>query len=573
MRLAIYVAFLSSIGTQSAFLSSLLMSLGKELHYKTILLVGGSSTCWSLEPFETGVPIINLRGEKNAYLQDTFNSQILALACLQNQSEYAVKSLYRSLEDMRDTPTLLFASSDEQIRNLFLECFRESMLNVLAVKGSSTEYIYSYQAFPTFRVIKRKLVEIHRYFAPQLKDLGGHIVTALPGNIMPRTMCYRNAGGERQLAGYLHTFIRNYVESINGTLRISWDLVPEDGMRHLTISRLSKIQHVDFPLGIIALYNKTGKQHVPMEISSWFLMLPMEPPVPRAHLFVKLGLERLLAVIVVVGAVLGNAHRMEVGLGPSWRCYYLADRVLRGALAQPIVLPRRLSPKLMLIYWLLLLSGFFLSNYYMASLTTWLVHPPANDPILEWDQLRCLELKILTIPEEFNYMSLILGTDFMKAYGNVFLLTNSTDFQRRRISMDPSYAYPVTTSLWPFLELSQVRLRRPLFRRSYDMVFQPFQVMTLPLPRNSIFHKSLLRYAALTREAGLYYFWFRRSYYELVALGKISYKEEEGDLYCDLKWNDYRIVWLGFLGGTIVSFLALLLELAHYRWHLGNSSL
>jgi len=109
------------------------MSLGKELHYKTILLVGGSSTCWSLEPFETGVPILNLRGENNAYPQDTFNSQMLALACLQTESEDAVKLLYRSLEDMRDTPTLLFASSDEHIYDLFLGCFRENMLNVLAV--------------------------------------------------------------------------------------------------------------------------------------------------------------------------------------------------------------------------------------------------------------------------------------------------------------------------------------------------------------------------------------------------------------------------------------------------------
>ncbi|XP_043642415.1 uncharacterized protein LOC122612700 [Drosophila teissieri] len=573
MRLAMYLVLLSSIGTRSAFLSDILVALRKELHFTTMLIVGDSTSCWNLEPYENDVPIISWRGMRNAYLKDTFNSEMLALACLQNNSEDAVKSLYSSLEGIRDTPTVLLSSSEEQIHDLFLGCLWENMLNVLALVGSNTEFIYSYQAFPAIRVVKRKVEEVHRYFVPQLEDLGGHTVTAMPGNVIPRTMCYRNAEGERQLAGYLHTFIRNYVDTINATLKISWDLVPEHGMRHFTVSRLSKIHHVDFPLGIMSLYNRTDSQEVPMEISSWFLMLPMESPVPRAQLFVKLGLERLLAIMIVVGVVLGNAHRIEAGLRPTWRCYFLADKMLRGALAQPIVLPRSLSPKLMFIYSLLLLSGFFLSNYYMANLTMGLVHPPAIDRILDWDQFRFLQLKVLVIRDEFRYMSLLLGADFMKAYGDIFQLSNSTDFQRRRISLDPSYAYPVSNTLWPFLELSQVRLWRPLFRRSYDMVFQPLQIMTMPLPRNSIFRKSLVRYAALTRETGLYPFWFRRSFDDLVALRKISYKEDAGNPYCDLKWTDFQLVWLGFLGGSGFSTLVLLLEVAHHKWHSRNVAL
>ncbi|KQS63125.1 uncharacterized protein LOC6548074 [Drosophila erecta] len=572
MRLAIILVFLSPIGTQSASLSGILVALRKELRYTTILVVGGSPSCWGLEPFRSDVPIINMRGMSNAHPKGIFNTRMLALACLQNQSGDAVKSLYGNLDGMRDTPTLLVASSDEEMRDLFLGCFSEHMLNVLALAGSDTEFIYSYQAFPALRVIRRKVAEVQRYFAPQLKDLGGHTVTALPSNIMPCTIWYRDAEGKCKLSGYLHTFLWNYVDNINATLKI-WDVVPEEGKLHFTVSRLSKVQHVDFPLEIVSLYNKSGSQQVPMEISSWFLMLPMEDPVPRAHLFVKLGLERLLAIIIVVGVVLGNAHRLEMGLSPSWRCYYVADRVLRGALAQTIILPRRLSPKLMFIYCLLLLSGFFLSNYYLANLTTWLVHPPASDPVLKWKEFRLRQLKVLITPEKLDYLSLIWGTDFTKAYSDIFRLTNSTDFQRRRIALDPSYAYPVSTSLWPFLEQSQVRLWRPLFRRSKELVFQPFQIMSMPLPRNSIFYKSVLRYAALTRETGLYVFWFRRSYYELVALRKISYKEDEGNPYCDLKWTDFLLVWLGFLGGTCMNVLVLLLEVAHYKWHARNAAL
>ncbi|KAH8301744.1 hypothetical protein KR059_010313, partial [Drosophila kikkawai] len=572
MWLGLLVVITTFVYICSEPLNNILHSLDVEIAYKTIFLLQNQneSLCWNQTDFEESVPILNFNASESVYLKDSFNSEILVLVCLDKTKNEAMEVLFKNLDDMRDTHTILFAASEVKINALFLKCFEEKMLNVLAFKGSDRSIVYSYQAFPAFRLIKRKVTDINRYFEPQLKDLGGYTLKILPDNIMPRTVAYRTPDGRRQLGGYLWHFIRNYASTLNATLKICWDLVPEEGMTHLAmVIQLAKMAGVDFPLGIDGLDLETAKQNVPLEMSSWFLMLPMEPSIPRYRLLQRLRLESMIPLMMLVAVALGNAHRIEAGLGPSWRSFVIGDQALRGTLGQPFVLPRRLSLKLMTIYGMLLIGGFFMSNYYTAVLETWLVHPPTGDPINSWQQMRSLNLKILVIPAEKEYMTEAMGLEFMDTHRNMLEITNSADFQRKRMQMDQAYAYPVTTTLWPLLEQAQVRLQRPIFRRSREIVIVDLLLLTMSLPENSPFHKSLLKYRRNTQESGLYVNWFKRSFNELRALNKICYKtDSEIEVYCDLKWDDFYFIWIAFVIGTIISILGFLLELGYYKWSL-----
>jgi len=577
MRRSLYLIIaIGLVDVHCVSLRYILNALENELQYRAILLVESSSeseSCWEHKYIQGAVPILNFNANQSLYLKDALNTNILALVCLNENVESTMQALYENLEDMRDTPTILFVLSDSKVQDVFLECLRRKMLNVLAFKGLDRGFVYSFRAFPTFRVIERNVMDILQYFEQQLEDLGGHTLTTLPDNIIPRTVVYKSPDGSRQLAGYLYPFLRNYVSTINATLKVCWHLVPEDGMIQLgEVVRLSEIHDVDFPLGMHGIEHGSTSQNVPLEVSSWFLMLPMEPSLSRAQFFIMLGFEKVTPVLLLLTILLTTAHRIEMGLRPSWRCYVLGDRVLQGTLGQAFFLPRRLSVKLMLVYSLILLNGFTFSNYSITSLETWLVHPPSGHPIHSWEQMRTLNLKVLIVPSELDSMTKALGKQFTESNSDLFELSKSGNFQDKRLAMDQSYAYPVTCTLWPLLEHAQIRLPKPEFRRSREMVLIPLLIMAMPLPKNSMFHKSLNRYRALTHQSGLYEFWFKRSFNELVALRKIHYKVNgDHQIYRDFEWQDFSYVWLGFVGGTIASILVLLAEIGYHRWQLNQN--
>ncbi|KAH8401169.1 hypothetical protein KR009_003518, partial [Drosophila setifemur] len=563
------------VDSQNVSLSNILKSVHNELSYLTVLLLQDSEICWNQNIFQNDFPILNFNGNQSVYLKDTFNAKILALVCLDGSESDVMKGLYSNLKDIRDTPTILFAVSENQIRETFLDCLSQKMLNVLAFKGSDRGIIYSYRAFPTFQIVMRNVSKIRRFFEPQLKDLGGYVLTALPDNIIPRTVVYRDRNGNRQCKGYLSPFIWNYASTINATVQIAWDLVPEEGMIHLKkLLELSLDNDVDIPLAIFGPQNQDLKQSVLMQISSWFLILPMEPSIPRQSFFPNFGAEGMIPVGVIITIVLIVANRVENRFSVSCRGIQMGSQVFRGILAQPFILPRSLSLRLMFIYCILITSGYFMSNFYTAKLATWLVHPPAGSKIHSWEEMQKLKMKTLIVPDEYDYIKHALGNKFIDAYRDTFKVSNSVDFQSRRLALDQFYAYPVTGTLWPLLQQAQVRLQRPIFRRSREMVIIPYMVMAIPLPKNSIFKKSLSHFATRSHESGLYYLWFSRSFNELKSIGSISYKVDMGtQSYLDLKWQDYYFIWLGYLGGTCVGLVAFILELGNHRWHRGKEGL
>lgn len=474
-----------------------------------------------------------------------------------------MKTIYLNLDNMRDTFMILFASSEKQIRDLFLEGLAQKMLNILAFKGSDLRTIYSYKAFPDFKTRKRNISKVQRIFEPQLKNLGGYALKGVPDNIFPRTIIYRDKNGNRQMAGYLGHLIRTYTETINASLQISWNEVPEKGMTHLSVG--SQTLDIDFPIGIDGLYLTSPKQTVPMQISSWFLILPMENSMPRSGFFFNLGFQAMIPLAIILCFLLNNVKRLEMGLGPSLRASWVFNKVLRGILAQPFTLPRYLSLKMMIIYWLILTSGFFMSNYYTADLATMLLNSPQGKQIRSWEQLRGANLKILIVQAELHFFNKLEATDFLDKFGDLFAVTDSENYQRKRTALNQSYAYPATQTLWPVLEESQKRLKTPLFRKSEELFFAPFIIMAMPLPKNSIFTKSLYHFVRQTQECGIFHRWYTGSFEEAKKLGIVSYKEDENDLYRGIEFQDFYWVWIGYLGGISIGLVSFLFELIMYR--------
>ncbi|BFG05624.1 uncharacterized protein DMAD_04317 [Drosophila madeirensis] len=564
--LALTIRFVEA---QRVDLGNIVKSLKMELPFRSILLLRNekdADSCWTQQDFPQDFPILNLNANQSLHLKQIFNTEILSIVCLNRSEGDTMEALYRNLEDIRYTPTILMTQSDTNLSALFEDCRYHKMLNVLALKDFDPEFVYSYRAFPYLQVVRRRVVHIRRYFEPQLRNMQGARINVLPDNIMPRTVVYRDAQGRRQMTGYLAHLMWNFFSTLNATMNICWDYVPEEeSINKMSITSLIENGTVDLPLVIASTGEYPDAHNIVMEISSWFLILPMEANIPRARLFYRIKVYQLIPLLILVALVLSNAQRLEAGLGSSVSFGIISDYVLRGFLAQPLVLPYGLSPRLMFIYGLLFLNTITVSSIYNVNLESQFVHPPIDHQIQSFQDMRLEHLKVLVMTVDFHFIENILGERNFEKIRDIFEVTNSSIyFQTMRSSLNPSYAYPITTTLWPLLQLGQARLTRPTFRSSRHLEFCRVMILTLPLPRNSIYRQEFKSFLDNARGSGLYMHWFRQTFNELIRLDKIKYNvDNSSQLYQDLKWEDFYFIWLAYIGGIFASLLVFLVEVLH----------
>ncbi|XP_014764054.2 uncharacterized protein LOC26514833 [Drosophila ananassae] len=375
------------------------------------------------------------------------------------------------------------------------------------------------------------------------------------------------------MSGYLTHFYRNFARALNGTLWVRWDLVPEDGTpTHNVTLKLLTDGLVDFPLVLTTLTPEPFYPSYVSEISSWFLMVPVEPDMPPSSLYFNLkGWRYFLGLMVILAFLLVNAHRIESGQGFfTLQCGHIfGDHVLRAILSQSFVMPNTLSHSRTILYSLLMLAGLIVTTFYGTNLATLLVDPPPAYKILSYNDLRLTNGKIFISQQELPTLNESIGQDALNANLDVFEITPSTvEFLTKRNELNTTYGYPVTNTLWPLLQLKQIKLHRPLFRKSHEISFMQFMPVTMPMARNSIYRDVFNRYLSHTLQSGLYDLWFRRSYSELIAIGKLNYSSDMSDgLYHDLVWKDLLYVWIAYIGGTLISLLVFSLEILYFKYH------
>ncbi|XP_016972347.1 uncharacterized protein LOC108039772 [Drosophila rhopaloa] len=378
------------------------------------------------------------------------------------------------------------------------------------------------------------------------------------------------------MTGYLTHFYGNFARSLNTSLWVRWDLVPEnEAPNHNVTSALLRDGLVDFPLVLTTLAPEPFYPSYVGEITSWFLMLPVDPDMPHSSLYLNLkGWRYFLGLMIILALLLVNAHRLESGERYlTLRCGDIfGDQVLRAILAQSFVMPNRLSFSRTLLYSLLMMAGLIVSTFYSANLSTLLVNPPAAYKILSYEDLRRTHGKILILQQELPTLNNSIGKEVLERNLDAFEITPSVvEFLAKRNELNTSFGYPVTNTLWPFLQLKQIKMRRPVFRKSNEISFMQFMPVTMPMARNSIYRDVFNRYLSHTLASGLYDLWFRRSYHELIAVGKLNYSEDHSEPpYHDLIWEDLYYVWIAYIGGTIVGLLVLLFEIVYIKWHQQN---
>ncbi|KAH8400583.1 hypothetical protein KR222_007235 [Zaprionus bogoriensis] len=581
MWLRVILLFAGLLGeAQMQLPNGILEAIRAEVAYESLLVLHNASESCGLQlDLCSKTPIINFDLDQYHQLKHRFNRRILAVICVHKLHVYTLNGLFENLQDMRETPAVFLTSPGVNLDELFRSCLNKKMLNVLAFDGSTPEFVYSYRAFPSFRLVKRHIAGVRRFFEPQLRDLGGFPIMSLPENTLPRSVVYVDKDGKPQSTGYLMEFLRNFAKTLNASLEMRWQYVPlhppETIVPWTTLKHLIYKDVVDIPLVIVNIMSSQKSKlvftHI-MEMSKYQLMLPSEPEVNRNLLIFTAGnpLHFLLTfcAMCLLALLLHNARRLELGKGPSaWGLFGSIDTVLRAVLCQTFVCPGRPpSTRLMNIYQLLLLFSFLSYNIYLSQLEMLMVHPATEPAVRNYQDLRKRGLKILVTTDEIIVMKIVLDDKILENFWDYHKETNTSEYQAMRRQPNSSYAYPITQTLWPLIERKLMKQPYPSFRLSNDFVFFFMVPFAIPLPRNSIFKDALNRFILNAQCSGLYNLWFRQSFTCLVAIGRMEILPYDGSKdNMHLRWRDLLYIWYLYALLVAVASIVFALELLIHR--------
>ncbi|XP_017029952.1 uncharacterized protein Ir20a [Drosophila kikkawai] len=481
-------------------------------------------------------------------LYNQFNGDILVLACLSpgSMGELHLRNLASSLRHLMAVPVLVevVAQDRKALASEYLSiCLHRHLLNVeLYFRDHQKSLIlYSYQAFPHFRLIQRSLSDILKtqIFGNKLGNLRGHRLRVLPDLSPPNTFDYRDERGQLQVAGYLWDFIVTYASQRNASLEVirpGWR--PGGAADSTYMLELTRNGTMDFGLTTAFItkrnVNLLHQYTYPILFSSWCTMLPVEKPIPKDDLF---GRIMCPGAVVLLLAILLLGYLAFACMDSVRNCAWL-----------------RILPRLMAL--ILLTTS-------TAQLLSLLISPPPHKRIENFDDLLSSSVRILGMSNEFYDMDGVFRAKYAAAF---HLISDPDELYELRNHFNSSWAYTIALIKWHVIEQQQHYFSRPLFRLSTDLCFNDYVPTSFVLAPDSIYYESLKDFTLSAAQAGLMKHWIAKSFYDMVASGRMDIRDySEQVVQQPLSMVDLRHTWLIFGAAIAVASGVFLLELSLFH--------
>ncbi|KAH8380933.1 hypothetical protein KR200_000795 [Drosophila serrata] len=477
-------------------------------------------------------------------LYNRFNSDIFVLACLSPGAlgELQLKNLASSLRHLMAVSVLMEVMDfdREAVANEYLSiCLHSQLLNVELYFRNHNEslILYSYQAFPHFRLIQKPVVSDldGNIFVDKMENLQGHRLRVVPDLSPPNTFDYRDASGKLQVAGYLWDFIETFATARNASLemiRPGWRSGAAPASSFMV--DLTRNGTVDLGLTTVLISKRNSiKVHeytYPVLFSSWCTMLPVEKPIPKDDLYVRVICPGAVAILLVI-LLLG--YLFFVSMKYVRECSWLS--ILPGLMA------------------LILLTSS------TAQLLSLLISPPVHKRIESFDDLLKSGIQIMGIRDEFYDMDGMFRAKYAAAF---HLINDPAEIYELRNHFNSSWAYTIALIKWHVINQQQQHFSRPLFRLSKDLCFNDYVPTSFVMAPDSVYYESLKDFTLTALQAGLMKHWIAKSFYDMVAAGRMSIRDySELVILKPLSMADLSHTWHIFGAALAVSSGVFLLEL------------
>ncbi|XP_023168149.2 uncharacterized protein LOC111597582 [Drosophila hydei] len=358
--------------------------------------------------------------------------------------------------------------------DLYSYCFQNGFINVLLIQQLHQELaLHSYNPYPTIRALRLPLLEDYLNRWRQLQNLQQYPIRTILFTVEPRIFQYVNRKGKLVYGGYMYNALKEFTHRHNLTIEIVTKVTNE--ILYITATTLLANHSVD-----IICYVKDPQLNqtatAPVHLNPFYIAVPYAQPIAR-YLYFARPFTWSLWIGVIVTIVYGmlmlyasNGNRgSEIGKHflSSWcNLLFIAQPMISFANWQQVV-----------IHFILLLSGFILTNFYLALLSSMLTSG-LFEP--QYNTLQDLARSPYPMLLDKYYADYIKLSIFLpEIVRRRIIVVEPQILESTRISLNTSYMYTGYSDRLDGILFQQHLLKVPLFKMTSQSLMDGF--MSFPV--------------------------------------------------------------------------------------------
>ncbi|XP_017958479.1 uncharacterized protein LOC108652795 [Drosophila navojoa] len=498
-------------------------------------------------------------------------SRLMQLICLPSEDYEPLPALLRTLRGPKSIFYIAASAPTDKssamrvLNSLLRECYRQKILNVVALLAESADGVYyRYRPYPRFELEQRSL-EQRPFFASPLRNMHGQPLIVVPDQKHPRTIVYTDwRTGQQVLAGSVGRFVRTLAWKLNATIQFPIAIKPGVVMHFNELESLIEQFQVDVAATVVQLIRpeQLPLSSFPFELSHICLMIPraQQLPIKDIYLILANGQHLLIGLAIVYSfGLLLSLHWWLTGQAASLVDFLLNDVALRGLLGQSFGRSPHSSPYASWIYLMLAVLGLNLSSIHEAALGTVLTHPPKYFQPRSFADIQRAQLPLVIDAgsAEGDYG---LGATKLRV-----LAMNSSDYNSHRDKMNMSHVYFASRLKWTLLSEQQKYFPREVFLYSLNACVRTLTYMVFQLPPDTWFLEPLTRLIMDVRDFGIFQHWVDMHFYDMAAAGLLSFSDpiqrEPPRSKEALRLEDLQWIWVAYGALLLLATLVLALEI------------
>ncbi|XP_016964830.1 uncharacterized protein LOC108034456 [Drosophila biarmipes] len=552
-RLLIFIIIILYSGrSQSWSASEIVHQLNKDQALQLNIYLA----CGDMElQFDHKVPklLLNSSVEQQKVL-GRFSERALIIACFgeskDNQTLNGIKELLWGLQHL---PMLYIVRSNMDF--YFQQALNKGFLHVLALNLWNGT-LYTYTPYPRVKI--HHIRDMKKFYdLTKLKNLHGKVVHTSVETMTPRCYHYINRHGKKVYAGYMYKMIKTFIETYNGMEKHVFgnlETIPyKEGLKALADGEIDMMPRIIHALD----WNFFYRSHILYNIKT-FIMVPWAEPLHKSLYFLRpfgnaVWITFIVSFIYASFVTWWMRHRERENSSIS--------RTFMDVLQLLFQLPLtktwhfNLGLNQVLIFIVLFIVGFILTNLYTAQLSSFLTTGLFKRQLNSFDDL--FREKRTLLMESFDAEVLYNMTKaqiIQKEFENITLVTSIEELFEHRKSLNTTYVYEAYEDRIAFELLQQKFLRVPIFKTLNEVYDQRpvFVALRHGLPYVELFNDYLRR----IWESGIWSRLERESLFEGIASGEISFRKskslEKQVFDKEFYFFAYILLGVGWLISTIV---------------------